>query len=244
MANGNDGIVDALRFAAAQQSDIDANTIIEIDGRKYSRAQLAPVVDPAYPGIEVASLESLIEFVGTLDASKIMIVVQSPTEVVVVSKTPVGTFNRRDKFLTAKAIPSNYRYGNWFEQDEFIISLNTHFVETATRQELLRTVASIAVNAEGGVSDSGVSQTVSVKSGARLLTEKEVPPCWDLQPWCTFREIDQPVRKCLLRLDKSGTLALYDASGGAWEIEAREKIAGYLRGALNETVETGINILF
>ena len=43
----------------------------------------------------------------------------------------------------------------------------------------------------------------------------------------------------MLRLDKEGHPALYEADGGAWKLEAKRNIAAYLGEQLADLVECG-----
>lgn len=60
-----------------------------------------------------------------------------------------------------------------------------------------------------------------------------------LQPYRTFLEVEQPASDFLLRLDKEGRPALYEADGGAWKLEAKRNIAAYLCEQLADLVECG-----
>ena len=59
------------------------------------------------------------------------------------------------------------------------------------------------------------------------------------QPYRTFLEVEQPASDFLLRLDKGGRPALYEADGGAWKLEAKRNIAAYLGEQLADLVECG-----
>ena len=51
--------------------------------------------------------------------------------------------------------------------------------------------------------------------------------------------MEQPASDFLLRLDKDGRPALYEADGGAWKLEAKRNIAAYLGEKLADLVERG-----
>ena len=93
----------------------------------------------------------------------------------------------------------------------------------------------------GGLSsvDNGISQEVSVRTGAVLKEQQTVQPIVRLQPYRTFLEVEQPASDFLLRLDKEGRPALYEADGGAWKLEAKRSIAAYLGEQLADLVESG-----
>mgnify|MGYP003258251653 FL=1 len=60
-----------------------------------------------------------------------------------------------------------------------------------------------------------------------------------MQPYRTFLEVKQPASDFLLRIDKDGHPALYEADGGAWKLEAKRNIAGYLSAQLADLEESG-----
>ena len=87
--------------------------------------------------------------------------------------------------------------------------------------------------------DNGVTQEVSVRRGVALKEQQTVQPIVHLQPYRTFLEVVQPASDFLLRIDKDGHPALYEADGGAWKLEAKRSIAAYLGGQLADLVESG-----
>lgn len=89
------------------------------------------------------------------------------------------------------------------------------------------------------VVDSGVTQEVSVRRGVALKEQQTVQPIVHLQPYRTFLEVAQPASDFLLRIDKDGHPALYEADGGAWKLEAKRSIAAYLGEQLADLVESG-----
>ena len=81
--------------------------------------------------------------------------------------------------------------------------------------------------------------SASVRTGAVLKEQQTVQPIVRLQPYRTFLEVEQPASDFLLRLDKEGRPALYEADGGAWKLEAKRNIAAYLGEQLADLVESG-----
>ena len=98
-----------------------------------------------------------------------------------------------------------------------------------------------SVSKESKVSsnDNGVSQTVEARTGVALTTNVEVRPYVNLQPFRTFLEVPQPESNFLLRLDNNGHIALIEADGGVWKLEAARNIARYFEDKLVELIGTG-----
>lgn len=66
-----------------------------------------------------------------------------------------------------------------------------------------------------------------------------VNPIVRLKPYRTFNEVDQPESEFLVRLSEGGYVALYEADGGAWTLQARRNVADYLKTALADLIEAG-----
>lgn len=43
----------------------------------------------------------------------------------------------------------------------------------------------------------------------------------------------------LLRVKQGNRIALYEADGGRWKLEAQKRVAGYLREGLSDLIEDG-----
>jgi len=95
-----------------------------------------------------------------------------------------------------------------------------------------------SVTEEGGARavDDGVTQTVTMKRGAKLGLEGMPNPV-TLAPYRSFREIEQVESKFLLRY-RDVKFALFDVEGNAWQYEAVRRVAEYLCGKL-----TGVTII-
>lgn len=124
-------------------------------------------------------------------------------------------------------------------QEQAVVELQSLYAVTDDRDYLLALLSRIDVNQGVSSVDNGISQEVSVRTGAVLKEKQIVQPIVHLQPYRTFLEVEQPASDFLLRLDKDGRPALYEADGGAWKLEAKRNIAAYLGEQLADLVERG-----
>ena len=124
-------------------------------------------------------------------------------------------------------------------QEQAIVELQSLYAVTPDRDYLLALLSRIDVNQGVSSVDNGISQEVSVRTGAVLKEQQIVQPIVHLQPYRTFLEVEQPASDFLLRLDKEGRPALYEADGGAWKLEAKRNIAAYLVEKLADLIESG-----
>ena len=87
--------------------------------------------------------------------------------------------------------------------------------------------------------DDGIAQKVTRKRGIDNRIESvKLEPIVKLSPYRTFREIEQPEDRFLLRITagepgKLPTVALHEAGGSAWKITAINSIYEYLTDKLN-----------
>lgn len=131
--------------------------------------------------------------------------------------------------------------GREMSQEQAIIELQSLYGDTPDRAYLLDLLSQISV--EDGVtsSDNGVTQTVTARQGVALKETVPVKPIVRLQPYRTFLEIEQPVSDFLLRIGQNGRVSLHEADGGAWKLEAKNRIAQYLKDAITAESVRGTN---
>lgn len=148
---------------------------------------------------------------------------------------------RRDNFLIASSPVEPFAFDKYLPLETFIVELQTKFENDAAQSYLLRLVGNIGDEEIKTQVDDGVSQNVTVKTGVVKREEVTVKNPVVLCPLRTFQQISQPASPFIFRLKKYGAeihAALFEADGGAWELEAIEDIADYLR----ERIE-GIRII-
>lgn len=115
-----------------------------------------------------------------------------------------------------------------------MIALKSKFVPTDELNELVKLLGTITEENRTAISDDGFTQSVNVKQGIALIGNKAVNPIVKLKPFRTFVEVDQPESEFLIRLRQGGEVALFEADGGAWKLEARHNVAENLRELLSD----------
>jgi len=228
---GNEGVAQALGFVAELKDKIHVASEVEIDGRKYSRGSLQPIYEPSVPKIELHTLTGLADYcaanVDGLDLDKCMIHVVGPVEVRLLTAA-FGPFKQRTTVVKSEPILPAFPFGRFISNEEFIIGVNAAFVDSADKDDVLKAVAAIKINAGGAVEDNGTSQTVTVEAGARLMGKKDIKPRVHLHPYSTFQDIEQPRREFILRLNSEGQPGLFVADGEAWRNKAMADIKKWL----------------
>lgn len=210
------------------------------DGYQYSTQQLHPVYFQPRPAtMSIQNLSGLVEYIKTnvdgLDFSNHIIQVKDETQVNLFSMID-GKDRKRDHIIQVQLDSSlkQFPYGEFMDLESFQIKTRSLMVMNESLQELLSFVATVSVDSGVQIDDDGVSQKVNTKlgmSGARV-GKALAPSIVELAPYRTFREISQPESKFLFRMrpveGKIPTMAIFEADGGFWKIEAVNRIKNWL----------------
>lgn len=205
------------------------NKTYELRGDVYSDHELHRIEKyvPRPSQIDVSGLDSIVKMIRT-EAEKlpkpIYILVEGPTEVRTFSA--LDEYMKRDSLIRATADVPGFRNG-FIDYQEAIIQLRSKFIPTEDVDYLLDLLSRI--NMDNGVttSDNGVTQTVEARTGVSLRTMLNIRSRVTLAPYRTFLEVDQPESEFILRLDDNARVGLFEADGGAWKLEAKQRICDY-----------------
>lgn len=202
-------------------------------GRDVSTVELHLLAVDEPDALVVHSLDGLVGYIESnrdqLKAEECIVQVVTPTIVKVVSR--LQSRATRFVYLEAKTIDlvSENVLGQWQALEQFIIALQTRFLDAHDRARVLDTVGNVTANAQVKTKDDGVSQEITTRKG--LIDFAPVPNPVTLAPFRTFREVEQPASPFILRVQQGGQhAALFEADGGAWKLEAVKRVADYLAG--------------
>lgn len=196
--------------------------------------------------LQLHTLQGLVDyFAAELDlgrplgprASEVVTHVVSPVLVEVRGQAREDMMGERQCF--AQVAPPEgtqaFAFGSWHPAETFILAVQSLFVPTEERDELLTLVSKIRGGDVRETNDNGYSQEVKATKGVALVTNVVVSPRVRLAPYRTFREVEQPPSDFVLRLrstdDQKPELLLAEADGGAWRLEAIKAVASWLRAA-------------
>lgn len=227
------------RSAIEKIIEVSEPHIIEENGYKYSDKGLNVISEPTVEPIHVSTLSSLVDLLkaeNTLFKKPILIHISNPEMVSVYSGVNSSDKNREKPYV-ARFNPVEFRFGYWYNYEQMMIALKSKFVETPELNDVVKLLGTITEENNMKVEDDGFTQTVTVKKGIALKDNKAINPRVKLIPYSTFNEVSQPEREFLLRLNGCGEAALFEADGGAWQLEACENIAEYLENELAEYIE-------
>jgi hypothetical protein len=236
--------------------------LIHLEPRREDRGDLTYLDRAMVPlgkgelptAVKVNTLHGLVDLMNAhvekFDPDSVIVHIQSHAYVAVIDRvcTPYGV---RLMYVGASFEPPGpFPFGRYQDPETFIINLQTLFEPTPDQVYVLSLASNLTAERLTTSEDDGVSQRAGVKKGVTLKTIEKIRPVVSLAPYRTFHEVDaQPASKFLLRLKEAGDevpphLALFEADGGAWKIEAMEKIEEYLKVALSARGFTGVPIVY
>jgi hypothetical protein len=222
---------------------VNAARTVKVGGLEYSASELNPVLnEPRAEAIEVFSLDSLCEFYnkGMADVPKegLVAVIAGPSRVLLMSGLD-GLLRRRSQFVEASTgNVKEFSFGRFLDQESFAIEFRS--LMQPKDGDDSDYVLSYTGRLRGGTTvttdDDGITQTGTVSRGVsgKLMEKETAKPIVRLSPYRTFRELEQPESEFLFRvkLDEEGEprVALFEADGGAWRLEAMNRIKEYITG--------------
>lgn len=236
-----------LKEALQYIVSLEKPEIVDVEGRTYATKELCEVLEPECKPMKAKSLKSITGYIkhgidNEWRADRLIVEIASPTTVAVRSEL-FGQNKQRETYLTASPDLPVLNFEYWYDTEQFIIAMQSMFCETEDRNILLKVVGNIKDETVKNISDDGVSQAVTVKTGVASVGEAKVPNPVILKPYRTFREIEQPESKFIFRMREGGRCALFGADGGAWRDEAVNRIATFLRKELSAELEAGSVII-
>lgn len=211
----------------------------EVDGREYALTSMSPIKPPVQEEIKIATLTGIADYFrqnpDNIDLTKAVVHIASHKRVEVVS-TVEGPWIQRHSYLTAEIDHKPFRYSQFMPLDEFMIALQTYFVQDETTAALLKMVGNITDESSVKAVDDGISQQVTVKAGPRIENAILPNPIL-LAPYRTFTQVEQPPAAFVFRVNKSSdragtTAALFEADGGNWQNTAIFNIKDWMEEEL------------
>ncbi len=223
--------------------------IHEINGQKYSDKTLHRVShNPKASAIHMNTLSSLVDYIkSNKDAlyGNLFVHITSPTSVELFSS--LDDEREREYLVEVNAKTPHFEFNQFIDHETFCINLQSKFQNLGDRALILKFAGTIEAGSLAEYGDDGVTQKATVKTGIASKGDAIVPNPVNLIPFRTFLEISQPASQFIFRIkqDKYNGIqcALFQADGGAWEIEAMQFIKAYLEEELKEFLDVIITIL-
>ncbi len=236
----------ALKFVTDLAKAAERPNITEIGDRAYTDKELKAVREPRPDSLTVTTLKGFVDLLGAQIENfdpKFAIIHINDHETVELKATTSDKWGRRQVFAVAE-LPDVRTFGfdRYYDKEGFTIALHVHFVPTPEIVYPLRIASMIETVTKS--EDNGIAQTVALRTGSAQLEMSDLKPRVILAPFRTFRDVEQPQSEFLFRVKQEGqspTLALFEADGGKWKIEAIENIRRFLFASLSGI--TGLEII-
>lgn len=247
-------VIKEISVLANRAANAEANLItgqtLAFAGRNYLRngagwIEVEPLEErnlPMPPRYQLTTLSGLIDYlmsnVDNTTEAKAVVHVESPWSVQVVGPT-VGFKKQRPVFAQVHLVEEGHPFGKYQQLENFMVWLRSRFIPTPDSENLIKALSGVKDGEVKTVVDTGLSQEVSIKVGVDMTDRGQIKNPVVLQPYRTFREIEQPTSEFLVRLqsgEKLPVVALYEADGGTWQVSATRKIVEFLREGLEGAV--------
>lgn len=229
-----ENLKDALSYAV-ELAEKESKIIKSKTGREYydsNRHSLRELQPRQYaPALNLQTLHSMVDYLKSnndvINSKQVLVVVESPQKVSVYEQVDFEN-GRRNQLVCVQASVPRIPFDNWHDQEEFNIMLQSMFIDDADRSIVLDFASHLKIEKGAEVQDNGVSQVATVRDGVASLAQAKTPNPVTLRPYRTFNEVEQPASQFIFRINKMANLALFEADGGKWQLEAIGNIARYL----------------
>jgi hypothetical protein len=131
----------------------------------------------------------------------------------------------------------NFRFGQWYEAEQFIIELFCQFAPSNNRQRLIEFVSRVEAVNSAEFEDDGISQSATVRKGIHTKAFDKIQNPIHLAPFRSFGEIEQVDVPCVFRIKDGGSgpqFQISEAGGGHWKLEAIKRIESYIMERINK----------
>lgn len=220
----------------------------DMGGITYSDKTMSPIVPPRPTIVQVTTLQGLVDLYSKdldgVTAGDALIHITDPQRVAAIAKKSDEYGNRR--VWAVAQYPTDiqrFQFGTWMNTENFIIGLQSCFQRTYIEKPdgkvigdweyVLRVASNVSAESKITNSDDGISQSVDMAKGIVLKEQATLKSRVMLAPFRTFSEIDQPLSTFVFRVrEQNGSihLALFEADGGRWRLDAVALIAKWLKG--------------
>jgi len=193
--------------------------------------ELKPEAGPVPADLKIKTLSGVVDYIESNldDESDYLVHIDDYNRVTLYGKYD-AEFCRRKCYIVADSQLKGFRYGQFMDVEEFIISILSYFSPNETLGNLLSYVAKLNDSTSITLNDDGITQNATIKTGVVSQTDKPVPNPVELIPYETFPEIEGVPRKFVFRLRKSSKgveCGIFESGDTGWKVAYIQKIKTY-----------------
>ena len=220
----------------------DAPQVLEICGKTYVNRDLrrydeAPKARP----VQARTLTALMDYMEHCSQEfpgRMIIHIADPTHVRLLSE--LDAERERETLFETEAETSAFRFGEWYDQENFMIALQANFQANNDLAAVLKLAGNIVSKNDQTYSDDGTTQVATMTIGVATKVDAIVPNPVTLIPYRTFQEVEQPESQFVFRIGKwngAPSFKLVEAEGGLWRLAAVNQIKAYIYDILGNLPE-------
>lgn len=242
---------DAMKFIFELGRRSKDYTVQEINGSIYANTKdltlIKPYETPAPETFDACTLSGLVDWLRAdndklFDHYGALYVSVRDVNYVQVLTPLTGQDNTRHCLASCIVEMPEIKLNGYMDAEDFVIMMQTRFCEGDNRSAVLKIAGNLRMEQDAQTADDGMSQRVTVKQGIATVGETTVRNPVMLAPHRTFHEVEQPSSPFVLRFKKEDgcppNVALFEADGGAWIIQAILTIGQWLKKELE-----GLNVV-
>ena len=113
-----------------------------------------------------------------------IIQIEDPEEVNLISELNIE--RKRECLFSCKAEISKFRFDNWYDQERFMIEIQSNFVPSSDRDVLIKFAGNVEQKNSTTFSDDGKTQVATMNVGVASKSDVIVPNPVKLRPYRTF----------------------------------------------------------
>ena len=153
-----EGLKEAMQYLIGVGNEAEKVQVLEICGETYANKRLERYGAPnRAAAIEASSLSALVDYIKSLSnefsTSRMIIQIEDPEEVNLISELNIE--RKRECLFSCKAEISKFRFDNWYDQERFMIEIQSNFVPSSDRDVLIKFAGNVEQKNSATFSDSG-----------------------------------------------------------------------------------------
>lgn len=222
--------MDLTKEAIEKIEEMSKVETFEFNGHTYTSKPVTRVKGLSPATLKINTLDSFVELIKAeikKFPNPLFVCIGADAQTVTAYST-LKSDAERDVPYSAIAILPHFRFGEWLNIEDMIISLKSKFIQTEDTDKLVSLLGNITSTESVSVKDDGFTQNVEARKGISMVQNIDIKPIIKLKPYRTFLEVEQPESEFLFRL-KDGRAAIFEADGGKWILEAKKNIQTYLK---------------
>ena len=227
-----EGLKEALQYVINVGNEAEEVQVLDICGDTYANKNLVRYGAPKRANaMEASTLSSMVDYIfhchEEFEDKRMIIQVEDPKTVSLTSF--LDQERKRECLFISREQTSEFRFGQWYDQEEFMIAVQSNFLMTPDLEAIMKFAGNVEKRNEQTFSDDGRTQVATMNVGVASKADVIVPNPVELVPFRTFQEIEQPLSNFVFRISDKGIPAfkIVEAEGGIWKNEAVKRIKKY-----------------